>query len=423
MCKLSCHNNSYHIFKVFHLLLVYSVHETLLLKFIFAFLKHIIFKYKETEPFDNFRFPKDLLIMAISFSRNFPSALEYDLHMTSHAYVKYLKQKDLKVIYHKSLAFKKSKKLRQSALKRLLPTPPPPSLKSEKKTVEPEIIPEVRSQKSVKLQEKAKINNQTSSPHSMINGQHSIESQNKQKLVKPGHISKEPSWKNCKLKLKIPLVKIDQKPSKSASKKRKASPGSDTQKVAKRAKKPKIIFSPSKHPSVVQNRPKIIFSPSKVAKKHEKKPKLVFSPSKTGKSGTKKTSAANPNKASSSVTFISTNKRLTLEDKLTCPTCDKIFMAKSILERHLKKSKHGIFEQDKDVRSPPPLISKAMDKAQAEGRQLPHLNEIVQPKIEVGGLTVNKYECHLCNQVFLRVKDLAKHRERMMCSAFRNLLG
>ena len=111
----------------------------------------------------------------------------------------------------------------------------------------------------------------------------------------------------------------------------------------------------------------------------------------------------------------------TIEESLTCPTCDKIFMAKSILERHLLKSKHGLHAVDKDVMSPPPIISQALDKAMAEGRQLPHLNPVAQPKIEVGGRTVNKYECHLCNQVFLRVKDLAKHRERMMCAAFAGL--
>ena len=79
-----------------------------------------------------------------------------------------------------------------------------------------------------------------------------------------------------------------------------------------------------------------------------------------------------------------------------------------------------MFEEDKDVMSPPPVISQALDKAMAEGRQLPHFNQVLQPQIEVGGRTVNKYECHLCKQVFLRVKDLAKHRERPMCAAWIN---
>ena len=71
--------------------------------------------------------------------------------------------------------------------------------------------------------------------------------------------------------------------------------------------------------------------------------------------------------------------------------------------------------------APPPMVSLALDKAMEEGKQLPHLNQITQPKIEVCGREVNKYECHLCKQVFLRVKDLAKHRERMMCSAYNNI--
>lgn len=77
-----------------------------------------------------------------------------------------------------------------------------------------------------------------------------------------------------------------------------------------------------------------------------------------------------------------------------------------------------MFEKDKDLNSPPPMVSLALDKARAEGQQLPHFNEITQPKIEVNGTEMNKYECHLCNKMFFRVKDLAKHRERMMCSAF-----
>ena len=51
------------------------------------------------------------------------------------------------------------------------------------------------------------------------------------------------------------------------------------------------------------------------------------------------------------------------------------------------------------------------------GPNVPHLNAVLQPKMEVGGREVNKYECHLCQAVFLRVKDLAKHRERQ-CTAW-----
>ena len=30
------------------------------------------------------------------------------------------------------------------------------------------------------------------------------------------------------------------------------------------------------------------------------------------------------------------------------------------------------------------------------GPDVPHLNAVLQPKMEVGGREVNKYECHLC---------------------------
>ena len=38
-------------------------------------------------------------------------------------------------------------------------------------------------------------------------------------------------------------------------------------------------------------------------------------------------------------------RKQSVEESLTCPTCDKLFIAKSILERHLKKSQHGMFEK------------------------------------------------------------------------------
>ncbi len=191
----------------------------------------------------------------------------------------------------------------------------------------------------------------------------------KQNGLKPLKIKASgwPQLNSCKLKLKIPLVRIDEG----------------------------------------ENFPK---SPSKKASKGQKR---KLSESHTPGSPSKKAKSSSQGQSQGQST-----PKPTLEDKLTCPTCDKIFVAKSILERHLKKSKHGIFEKDKDVMAPPPIVSQALDKAFAEGRQLPHLNQVLQPKIQVGGREVNKYECHLCKQVFLRVKDLAKHRERMMCSAW-----
>jgi len=99
--------------------------------------------------------------------------------------------------------------------------------------------------------------------------------------------------------------------------------------------------------------------------------------------------------------------------ELTCPTCDKTFPARSIFERHIKTYKHVRYEIYEQATPPPSYIPSSKDDP-----QLPHLNPVLQPTIEVGGREVNKYECHLCNQVFLRVRDLAKHRERMMCTAW-----
>ena len=111
-------------------------------------------------------------------------------------------------------------------------------------------------------------------------------------------------------------------------------------------------------------------------------------------------------------TNVKSSKRHTVQD-LTCPTCDKTFPAKSIFERHIKTYKHGRYDIYEQATPPPSYIPSSSDEP-----QLPHLNPVLQPTIEVGGREVNKYECHLCNQVFLRVRDLAKHRERMMCTAW-----
>ena len=172
----------------------------------------------------------------------------------------------------------------------------------------------------------------------------------------------------------------------------------------------------------------LLMPPLKIkARKRKLEPSPSPSPSKKGQKSlkikAKKRRMESSRKASTSGSAYhssssSSNKKQTNEEKMTCTTCGQNFISKSILARHLQKSKHGIFVEDKDVMSPPPFVSLALDKAKAEGRQLPHLNSVTQPKIEVGGREVNKYECHLCKQVFLRVKDLAKHRERMMCSAY-----
>ncbi len=115
-------------------------------------------------------------------------------------------------------------------------------------------------------------------------------------------------------------------------------------------------------------------------------------------------------------------KRPKQETDFTCPTCDKTFparlvsviltillrcvqpsLSRSIYDRHLKTSKHGVFEE---VSKPPAYLPVA------GAPPLPHFNQVLQPTMEVGGKMVNKYECHLCNKVFLRVRDLARHREK-----------
>ncbi len=93
------------------------------------------------------------------------------------------------------------------------------------------------------------------------------------------------------------------------------------------------------------------------------------------------------------------------------------FGSRSIFERHLKTSKHGSYAASESGLSTPPLSAPPNLLLPGSGPPLPHLNRVLQPTMELGGVTVNKYECHLCSKVFLRVKDLAKHREKA-CTAW-----
>jgi len=93
---------------------------------------------------------------------------------------------------------------------------------------------------------------------------------------------------------------------------------------------------------------------------------------------------------------------------LECPDCDRVFIAKSIFERHLQSAKHGIYSmyssESDHFQSPPSSTAEfwaAADKQKA----------LVDPD------SPRKIECHLCGQNFVRVRDLAKHREKM-CQAY-----
>jgi len=93
---------------------------------------------------------------------------------------------------------------------------------------------------------------------------------------------------------------------------------------------------------------------------------------------------------------------------LECPDCDRVFIAKSIFERHLQSAKHGIYSlysSDSDNFQSPLLSSTAEFWAEADKQKA-----LVED-------SPRKIECHLCNQNFVRVRDLAKHREKM-CQAY-----
>jgi len=259
-------------------------------------------------------------------------------------------------------------------------------------------------------------------------------------VFKASELDRNPIWQSCKLKIKIPLMKMNSEdlptPQYSQKSPKKARKRKDSTKKAaastsnhssptkqKAAKKGRKRKASNLHNTVESKAKKVKrsslseSSPSSPALSAAAVAGWAASRSPSGWAG------GSPAAGSSSPAGMSPRppalkRKQSVEESLTCPTCDKLFIAKSILERHLKKSQHGMFEKDKDLNSPPPMVSLALDRARAEGQQLPHFNEITQPKIEVNGTEMNKYECHLCNKMFFRVKDLAKHRERMMCSAF-----
>jgi len=261
-------------------------------------------------------------------------------------------------------------------------------------------------------------------------------------VFKASELDRNPIWQSCKLKIKIPLMKMNSEdlptPQYSQKSPKKARKRKDSTKKAaastsnhssptklKAAKKGRKRKASNLHNTVESKAKKVKRSslsegsPSSPALSAAAAAGWAASRSPAGwAGGSPAAGSSSPAPAGMSPRPPALKRKQSVEESLTCPTCDKLFIAKSILERHLKKSQHGMFEKDKDLNAPPPMVSLALDKARAEGQQLPHFNEITQPKIEVNGTEMNKYECHLCNKMFFRVKDLAKHRERMMCSAF-----
>lgn len=95
---------------------------------------------------------------------------------------------------------------------------------------------------------------------------------------------------------------------------------------------------------------------------------------------------------------------------LECPDCDRVFIAKSIFERHLQSAKHGIYSMysSESDHFQSPQTSAADFWAASDSK----LQASIDPDSPRG-----KIECHLCGQSFVRIRDLAKHREKM-CQAY-----
>jgi len=94
---------------------------------------------------------------------------------------------------------------------------------------------------------------------------------------------------------------------------------------------------------------------------------------------------------------------------LECPDCDRVFIAKSIFERHLQSAKHGIYSmyssESDHFQSPQPSTAEFWAASDSK------LQASIDPD------SPKKIECHLCGQSFIRIRDLAKHREKM-CQAY-----
>jgi len=85
---------------------------------------------------------------------------------------------------------------------------------------------------------------------------------------------------------------------------------------------------------------------------------------------------------------------------LECPDCERVFIAKSIFERHLQSAKHGIYSM---------YSSSESDYFYSPTKSTAVSSDPDSPR--------DKIECHLCSQTFVRIRDLVKHREKM-CQAY-----
>ena len=102
---------------------------------------------------------------------------------------------------------------------------------------------------------------------------------------------------------------------------------------------------------------------------------------------------------------------------LECPDCSKIFIAKSVFERHLQSAKHGHYNQAASPSCYPqwPGYSSPLTPQPSDSWAAPP----VATSPPTPGSPSPKIDCHLCGQTFMRVKDLVKHREKV-CSAYHN---
>jgi len=117
-----------------------------------------------------------------------------------------------------------------------------------------------------------------------------------------------------------------------------------------------------------------------------------------------------------------TPKTVDYYSTLECPDCSKVFVAKSIFERHLQSAKHGHFASISSPASEGYPQWPSGYGSPLAGYKSP-LGGYSSPSPNPSSPSTpgnSKIDCHLCGQTFVRVKDLVKHREKV-CSAYHNM--